>query len=443
MERPNGIGQKRLLMRHMKNCSKRPAGVPGYGLLETVLALCLVGSASLRGQSFYNYVGQIESRKVLLAWGVVGPGNNAANTIGQDSKPYGKATVRIADRTIEAAGRNWLVVDGLVPDTSYPYEIDIDGQKRGGGEVRTWAEQATHLCFFVIGDFGNASAAQYKVAAAMDGEFEHRAQTGCPVRFVLTVGDNIYADLRLGVVAIRSGSVDADWESKFFRPYAALLREIPFMPTLGNHDGNASENRGDLFTYLDNFFFPENRLARWYTFTYGNLAQFFALDSTNNTEVGPATPAWRADGPQTLWLQQTLGASQAMWKIPYFHHPPYTAGPEHPPSLKDLKSWVDLFGKDRVQVVFSGHEHNFQFSNTAETGGILYVVSGSGGELRRGDVRRKMVERHIAGWAQVHQFLSVEIEGPEMRITPVSPERFTPVDANNRPIRLPITQRAR
>jgi hypothetical protein len=53
-----------------------------------------------------------------------------------------------------------------------------------------------------------------------------------------------------------------------------------------------------------------------------------------------------------------------------------------------------------------------------------------------------MVERHIAGWAQVHQFLSVEIEGPEMRITPVSPERFTPVDANNRPIRLPITQRA-
>jgi hypothetical protein len=107
-----------------------------------------------------------------------------------------------------------------------------------------------------------------------------------------------------------------------------------------------------------------------------------------------------------------------------------------------LKSWVDLFRKDGVKVVLSGHEHNFQFSNTAETGGILYVVSGSGGELRRGDVRRKMAGRHIAGWAEAHQFLSIEIEGPEMRITPVSPERLAPVDPNNRPIRLPITQRA-
>src|SRR5207248_1784107 len=122
------------------------------------LFLCLAGAGSLCGQSFYNYVGQIESRSVLLAWGVIAP---QGNTIGRDSTPYGKATVRIADRAIPAEGHNWLVVDGLTPDTTYPYQIDINGQRRGGGQVRTWPRQATRLCFFVIGDFGNASSAQY------------------------------------------------------------------------------------------------------------------------------------------------------------------------------------------------------------------------------------------------------------------------------------------
>jgi hypothetical protein len=404
------------------------------------LYVFLAVAGSLYGQSFYNYVGQIESGSVLLAWGVTAP---QGNTIGRDSTPYGRAMVRIADRNIPADGRNWVVVDGLTPDTVYPYEVDIDGQRRGGGQVRTWARQATHFCFFVIGDFGNGTPAQYRVADAMNREFDRRAQTSCPARFVLTVGDNIYSDARLGVLNARSGDLDAHWESKFFRPYARLLREIPFLPTLGNHDGNGSENRGDLFTYLDNFFFPDNKPARWYTFTYGGFAQFFALDTTINSEFGPPVPAWTPEGPQTKWLEETLRDSGTTWKIPYFHHPVYTAGPRHNPALEDLKYWVDLFRKAGVEVVFSGHEHNFQFSSAAETGGILYVISGSGGELRLGDVRRKMAARHIAGWADKIEFLSVEVEGSEIRITPVSPESFVAVDRDKHPVRFPITHRAK
>ena len=104
---------------------------------------------------------------------------------------------------------------------------------------------------------------------------------------------------------------------------------------------------------------------------------------------------------------------------------------------------MDLFQKSGVKVVFTGHEHNFQFSKAAETGGILYVISGSGGELRPGDVRRKMDQQHIAGWAAMREFLSVEIEGAEMRITPLSPDNVQVVDRDKRPIALPIVQRAR
>jgi hypothetical protein len=410
--------------------------------MKLLWLLTVLAAAPLPAQNFYTYIGQLGPRSALIAWGTTA-GLKDGNTIGRDSPPMGKAVVRIADRTLPAE-HNWLLVDNLEPDTTYQYQVDIDGQRRGGGQLRTWEERSDRFCFFVIGDFGNGLEGQYRVAEAMAAEFRKHVSGGCPVRFVLTVGDNIYADANLGLgVSVHSGDQDQHWDRKFFAPYAEILRQVPFSPTLGNHDGNGNENRADLFTYLDNFFFPENKPARWYTFTYGGFAQFLAMDSTVNSEIGPTAPAYLASGPQTKWLQQTLGDSTAAWKIPYFHHPIYNAGPKHPASLKDLQHWVNMFQAAGVKTVFTGHEHNFQFTDAAQTGGILYVISGSGGELRPGDVRRKMAGQHIAGWAASWLFLSVEIEGGTMRITPVSPGAFQVVDSKGQPVRLPVVQSLR
>ena len=244
-----------------------------------------------------------------------------------------------------------------------------------------------------------------------------------PVRFVLTTGDNIYGDLNLGYISARSGDEDKHWESKFFRPYENILRQVPFFPTLGNHDGNASENRGDLAAYLDNFFFPGGVAARWYEFGYGGLADFFALDTTDNTESGRPRPSYGRSGAQFEWLAGALPRSRAPWKIAYFHHPPFNAGPGHGASLEALAPFIDLLRKAGVAVVFTGHEHNFQFSERGPaTGNMLFVVTGAGGELRRGDVAGTMERAHIAGWAPQRHFLAVEIEGRTMRILPLSYE---------------------
>lgn len=400
------------------------------------ILLISVAAAGLRAQNFYNYVGQIEPRSVLLAWGTTAAG--AGNTIGRDSTPIGNATVRIANRTLPAT-QNWLVVDGLTPDTTYPYEIDIDGQRRGGGQVRTWPEAATRVCFFAMGDYGNGSAGQQNVAAFMANEFRKRADGDCPIRFVLTLGDNIYADSNIAV-AVRSGDLDSQWDRKFFAPYAPVLREIPFLPSLGGHDGNETEGRGDLFAYLDNFFFPQNKPARYYTFSFGGFAQFFALDTTTSTAIGPPVSNFAPGGAQFTWMKQVFADSKAPWKIPYFHNPVWNAGPRHPDYHDDLKHWVDLFEHSGVKVVLNGHEHNFQFTNAAETGGILYVISGSGGELRPGDVRRKMAREHMAGWAAYRQFLLVELNGDLATITPLSPEPLTVVDRNKHAVPMPVVQ---
>jgi tartrate-resistant acid phosphatase type 5 len=397
----------------------------------------LLTSVCLFAQGTYVYVGDITPESALIAWGNTS-GTHGRNTIGRQSISMGPAAVRIDNRTLFTT-RNWMDVRGLQPDTNYPYEIFVNDRRIGGGEVRTYPLRASRMTFFVIGDFGTGDANQRRIAQAMWKEYAKRAATANPVRFIITMGDNIYAYVNIASLIVNSGDQDHDWDAKFYSPYRELLQHIPFHPSLGNHDGNGSESRGDLTVYLDNFFFPENRPARYYTFSFGGLADFFALDSTDNTSTGPPAPQYGRNSPQWPWLQQALGESTAPWKIPYFHHPPFTAGPAHPSSFAALHHWMQLFERSGVKVVFTGHEHNLQFSQDNDaTGHIRYIVSGAGGQLRDGDITKKMATAHIEGWAAHRHFLVVEIEGRTMRVTPVSYEPFAVQNSSHQRIPMPF-----
>lgn len=402
--------------------------------VRVLAALLFVPLAA--AQDFYNYVGNIDSESVLLAWGTAA----GVNTIGRSSASHGEAAVRIAGRTL-ASTQNWLVVGSLKPDTEYPYEISLRGRVIGRGKVRTWPETANRLAFFAIGDWGDGSAGQYAIARAMWNEFERRASSNNPVRFVMSLGDNIYGDFSTFMFGYRrTGASDSDWSSKFFEPYKPLLAQVPFYPILGNHDGNETESRGDLPAYLDNFFFPGDKPARYYSFRFANLAEFFALDTTSNTESGSPRAAYYENGAQFEWMRQAIPASKLPWKIPYLHHPVFSAGPRHAASYRDLEHWVKLFQESGVKVAFSGHEHNLQFSEVNErSAGIRWVVSGAGGSLRTGDIRRRMSAANIAGWAQQRHFLVVEIEGATMRITPIGAGPINVRDAAGRSVPMPLT----
>ncbi|MGJ5817872.1 metallophosphoesterase [Paludibaculum fermentans] len=383
------------------------------------------------------YVGPTQSRSVLIAWGTTEGGGR--NTIGRASKAMGNAVLRLnGDHPV--TGRNWEEVGGLTPDTAYPYEVLIDGKRIGGGTVRTLPERATILNFFVIGDYGTGDLSQLEVARVMAREYQRLEAAGKHVRFVITNGDNIYAKKVFGVPTRRgTGNDDAHWESRFFLPYKPLIEHIPFYPSLGNHDGNESESTRDLPVYLDNFFFPGNVPARYYTFSVPGLADFFALDTTRNVAHDWPVPGFDVRSAQYQWLRKTLAASSAPWKIAYGHHPPFTAGPNHPASYNDLLPFMNLFRDNRVAAYFCGHEHNFQLATPhPEMGKAIMILSGAGGELRAGDVRDRMRAAGIAAWADTIHFLSVEIEGDEMRITPISPYPMPIRDPESKQISLPI-----
>ena len=398
---------------------------------SVLLLLALFFILPAQAQKIYTYVGRVGSDSFLLAWGTTA-GNG--NTIGRNSVPLGKAVVEVAGRRIPS-DRNWVEVNNLSPDREYPYRLLLDGRLAGEGTVRTHPAKATKLAFFVLGDYGTGKPPQYRIAEAMRQELEKRIRSDNPVRFVLTTGDNIYGDRLLGLfqTQTRDGSLDRHWGPKFFQPNEPLLKRIPFYPALGNHDVGSV-----LGPYLDNFFFPVAEPARYYTFSFGGLADFFALDTTG-IEAGGAGDSLAPQGRQLEWLKNSLAASQSPWKIAYFHHPPFNAGPGHPASLDSLEHVVRLFAEAGVRAVFSGHEHNFQFSRqNGLTGGVLYVISGAGGNLRSGNIQAKMGRANIAGTAAQHHFLRVEIEGRALRITPLSWEPVRVRDPNGQTLPLPI-----
>jgi hypothetical protein len=201
--------------------------------------------------------------------------------------------------------------------------------------------------FAVLGDFGTGSTRQYETAAMM-----HKVRGRFPYDFVLTVGDNLYGRQR-----------PRDFVRKFEEPYGPLLDSgVTFHASLGNHDRVHQKDYG-----------PFNMDGqRYYTFTRGPV-QFFAIDSTDLTAA------------QLVWLARELTQSTASWKIAYWHHPLYSSGQRHGSNTDLRRPLEPLLILGSVQVVFTGHEHFYE--RIVPQHGIQHFIVGSGGQLRRGNIR--------------------------------------------------------
>jgi len=232
--------------------------------------------------------------------------------------------------------------------------------------------------FAVIGDNGTGRPEEYKIAQRM-AEFHDQF----PFDFVLMLGDNIYG-----------GSSPADFESKFELPYKSLLAlNVKFYAALGNHD-NPNERFYKLFNMGGD---------KYYTFTKGNC-RFFVLDSNY------------FDPTQYAWLEKELQNASSRWKICYFHHPLYSSGATHGPSLALRQILEPLFIRYGVNVVLSGHDHIYE--RTKPQKGIYYFVSGAAGQLRRGNIRK--TDLMAAGFDQDRSFMLIEVAEDTMYFQTIS-----------------------
>jgi 3',5'-cyclic AMP phosphodiesterase CpdA len=234
------------------------------------------------------------------------------------------------------------------------------------------------LKYAAFGDNGTGEQPEYDVANQMD--LWHRR---FPFDMVIMLGDNMYGSQR-----------PADFERKFERPYKPLLDAgVKFYASLGNHD-RTSNDMYELFNMGG---------RRYYTYARNNV-RFFVIDSNY------------LDPAQLVWLETALKDANEAWRIAYFHHPLYSDGGRHGSEV-DLRVRLEpLFVKYGVNVVYSGHDHIYERVRPQK--GISYFVSGAGGELRQGDLKRSALT--AAGFDQDRSFMLNEVAGDDLFFQVVS-----------------------
>ncbi len=198
---------------------------------------------------------------------------------------------------------------------------------------------------------------------------------------------------------VSNGSNQGNWDT-FQDITGELFPPVPFYPAVGNHEN--PNNSSTL--YFDQFTLPGNE--RWYSVDVHGI-RFIVLDTVSSI----ANPA----SEQYQWLESQLQSVSADSTVAVvFHYPPYSTG-QHNADEKGLRqSIVPLFEAHDVDVVFTGHDHNYERS---EVNGVPYVVTGGGGApLRDQDAAKVGSYDSSVFYAKAHHFCIIYRNGGRVMV---------------------------
>lgn len=425
----------------------------------------------------YVQLVDVTATAALVAWGgfvLEHDGDSwrarrTGETFGARSAPVGRAAVEVLDRDGRIVAReavddaNHVWIEGLEPATTYRYRLLVDGEPWAGAERHDWApgtlrpaarpldlrlrthaaaEEPDPVTFLAVGDAGvgldsgEDGCRQLAVARTMQ-----RLADAFDVRFVVTLGDTIYH--RPGGPTDRSGAHDDDWWLTYFQPYRYLIDHLAFYPTAGNHDGSDDEDaddRGQLEDnlYLTTRFAPQAGAARasldpglFYKLQVGALLELVCIDTTWGAERGEH---WFDEPKHHRWLDETFtsASDDVVWRVPFCHHPAWSAGPNHPNMDAQIERLVPLYRRGGAALLLYGHEHNFQHGRVDD---LDYVISGAGGKLDERPPPRTD-EAGTESWAAAPHCLLVHATPGSLTVVP-----YGATPAGGRPVPL-IRRRA-
>jgi tartrate-resistant acid phosphatase type 5 len=382
--------------------------------------------------------------------GRIPDGIRPRGSIGRNTTPFGSARLLVhdlagllvLDQAVPAATFVW--VHGLQPNTHYRYRVevggvewatktsdlvmkdendglatpDLDGRSYGFTTFPAPEQPSGSFTFAVIGDPGTGKEEQIKLGKALADLIDSEG-----IRFVLTLGDNIYMKPRSGgllglgekvfrTIAGRmrmTGDEDDDWFTSYFLPYRDVISRVAVFPCLGNHDSENSEEDDDLAQLVDNLFLEERfpkyatewRLGdevfdtMFYRFRFGRDAEFVAVDTSFTDKQEGAEAIFEVirgkrqpplgSVQHRQFLDELLAEPAPLWRIPFGHHPAYSLGPSHHDNLI-VQTLAQRFAKaspGRPLVWLAGHEHNFQHHREDQVHHLLSGAAGKCSELKK------------------------------------------------------------
>jgi acid phosphatase type 7 len=391
------------------------------------------------------------------------------------------SAVRVAVPGIEPHRVYHLALTGLEPGKKFGYRISQDKKVVFEAEGRAPRSPDQNQRFVVFGDCGANSPEQKAIA--------YRASLLKP-HYVMITGDMVYDKGRI-----------SEYRNNFWPIYnadtaspsegAPLLRSTLFLACPGNHDIASRDlaKTPDGLAYFYYWFQPLNgpvaaegsplvapvvgpaetkkaflegagkafpRMAN-FSLDYGNV-HWTVLDAN-------ATVDW-TDRELQNWVAKDLeAAKRAAWRFVSFHQPGFSSSKTHF-GEQYMRILAPVFEAGRVDLVFSGHVHNYQrslpmtFVPAAENGakptmgpdgklskarlvpgrwtldrsfdgkadttpqGVIYVVTGAGGQHlynpeQQDDLAswQEFTYRHIS---KVHSLTVAEVDGRTLTVRQVT-----------------------
>lgn len=373
------------------------------------------------------------------------------------------------------------LLSGLTPGGDFGYRVLRAGKIVFHAEGRSPRAENQAYRFVVNGDIG---------AGTPDAKLLARQSFLSHPDLIVIPGDIIYENGRV-----------SEYDENFWPIYnadqvsdqgAPVMRSIPYVGVPGNHDVD-NRNLDQFPDGLAYFFFWRQPLngpigteggafvpvmkateahrkaflaaagdaypnAVNYSFNYGN-AHWTVVDSDPYVD-------W-TDSALRAWVAADLAAAQgATWRFVVFHHPGFNSALEHF-EQQQMRLLAPVFEAGKVDVVFSGHVHNYQrqapltfqawkkpvvlfggrdgktvrgrvvnghwtldhlFDGKTNTrpNGVLYIVSGAGGQelynpeqTDQPDTWQRFTTKFVAN---VHSLTVVDVDGGTFSLRQVDTE---------------------
>ncbi len=194
---------------------------------------------------------------------------------------------------------------------------------------------------------------------------------------VFTIGDNVYPG---GSASDFAKCFTSSWGD----PQKSIMKVV--RPAPGNHDYR-TPGAAAYYKYFGDRAGPRGR--GYYSYEVG---EWHVVSLNSEIAASPRTP--NAARAQEEWLRKDLADNPSACTLAYFHRPLFSSG-DHGADRAMRPLW-DIMFEMGVDVVLSGHEHNYErFLPQTPAGvadsvrGIEQIVVGTGGGGLRG-IRKKL-----------------------------------------------------
>lgn len=333
--------------------------------------------------------GQDPATSVVVSWAAPGQAIRPRVHVGErvihaEERPYTDGLNGVTTYTYHAR------VGGLRPGRTYAYTVTADNDASAADPFSATFTTAPHgrakFRFTSFGDLATPNTAwvlSYGQSAYAVGAVESFQPL-----FHLLNGDLCYADL--------NPMVQPQVWQDFGNNNQSSAASRPWMPAPGNHEIEWNNGPQGFTSYLTRYTLPSNGMdefeGRWYSFQVGSVlfvslsaddvvyqdagplvsgpAALVPAASTGNPPIAPGSSFYihgYSGGKQTRWLERTLAAGRTDdsvdWIVVQMHQCPASSSKTGNGSDAGLRAeWLPLFDRYQVDLVLSGHDHDYERS---------------------------------------------------------------------------------